>query len=61
MKKFHYVIKNEALRWARENAIAMPFCFTCFDELPHDIKKGLYKKPGQGFEAAYEQAIKVLK
>ena len=43
--------------------VGMHFCFTCFDELPHDTKRGLYKKLGQGgiFEQAYENALKELK
>lgn len=29
------------------------FCFKCFDRLPDDLKKGLYKSISQGFNAAF--------
>jgi hypothetical protein len=38
----------------------MAFCYNCFIELPKLEKSLLYKRVGQGFEQAYESAIRYL-
>jgi len=60
---YQRILNEPACQCGRRKSVGMPLCFTCFDELPHELKKGLYKKPGQGgiFEQAYEQALKELK
>lgn len=60
------------LRWYREeldsNGCAcdrqkkpgFSFCYRCNSELPSEMKKALYRKPGHGYEEAYEAACKWL-
>jgi hypothetical protein len=36
------------------------FCFKCYVRLPEDLRAGLYRKLGKGFEAAYEAAYQFL-
>jgi hypothetical protein len=33
------------------------FCWPCWDRLPAELKPGLYRTFGDGFEAAYEAAL----
>ena len=36
------------------------FCYRCFTALPHDMRRELYKRVGDGYEAAYDAAVKYL-
>lgn len=36
------------------------FCWRCYKSLPVEMQRALYKKIGNGFEAAYEEAVKFL-
>lgn len=36
------------------------FCFTCYKHLPKDMQSDLYQKIGQGYEEAYDEAVKWL-
>ena len=36
------------------------FCYTCFKMLPQDLQVDLYSRFGQGYEEAYEAAVKYL-
>jgi hypothetical protein len=33
------------------------FCYDCYFSLPKDLKNGLYRKIGQGFEEAVDEAL----
>ncbi len=37
------------------------FCYNCYTSLPNDHQKPLYKRFGNGYEEAYEEATKWLK
>lgn len=37
------------------------FCLTCYRALPHGEQVALYKRVGNGYEEAYEAAVKTLK
>jgi hypothetical protein len=41
----------------REKRRQMAFCGLCFHLLPEEMQKALYRKVGQGFEAAYVRAV----
>lgn len=36
------------------------FCFTCFKTLPKELRGGLYDPIGDGYEDAYEEAVRYL-
>lgn len=36
------------------------FCYVCFKSLPDDIQKALYRRIGDGYEEAREEAEKFL-
>jgi len=36
------------------------FCYRCYVRLPADMRRDLYKRIGDGYEAAYEEAVKWL-
>jgi len=60
--------KNDYVRILQSNECACDrgkqsgkaFCFRCFKALPGDMQRALYKRVGQGFEEAYEEAVKWL-
>jgi len=37
------------------------FCYSCYKNLPDDMQKALYKRFGQGYGEAYEDAVGWLK
>jgi len=43
--------------WKREK---MTFCYVCFKSLPSHIQKALYKRIGDGYEEAREEAAAFL-
>ena len=36
------------------------FCYHCYQSLPNDMKKALYRKVNEGYIEAYEEAVKYL-
>ncbi len=36
------------------------FCGSCYAQLTDELRRGLWRKIGRGFEAAYEAAVKFL-
>ena len=36
------------------------FCYTCYRKLPHDMKRALYRRLHEGYEAAYDAAYAYL-
>lgn len=58
---YQRVLKDPLCICGRVKRSGMSFCYQCFDELPYLMKRELYKKPGYGFEQAYEQAVKELR
>lgn len=39
----------------------MVFCRACYSRLPKPLQASLYRRYGHGFEAAYHEAIRILK
>jgi len=44
----------------REKKHGYAFCYDCYKQLPPEMQKALYQLVGQGFEGAYEDAVKWL-
>jgi len=36
------------------------FCYSCYKKLPHDLQIDLYNRMGDGYEQAYDAAVKWL-
>lgn len=36
------------------------FCYRCYSALPGDMQKALYRRIGDGYEEAFEEAVKYL-
>ena len=36
------------------------FCYSCYTDLPLDMRSALYRKLGSGYEDAYDAAVKYL-
>lgn len=54
------VIKSEECQCGKSKRIGTAFCYLCYSNLPKDMKDDLWKKIGNGFEEAYEEAHKEL-
>jgi len=52
--------KSEECFCGRNKKSRMAFCYGCYKSLPHDMQKALYQRMGNGFEEAYEEAVKWL-
>lgn len=55
------ILIDPSCQCGRKKNDNMGLCFICFDSLSPEVKRGLYKKVGHGFEQAYESALKELK
>ena len=44
----------------REKKHGYAFCYRCYNQLPPEMQKALYRLVGKGFEGAYEEAVKWL-
>ena len=44
----------------RDKKIGFAFCYKCYSSLPNDIQRELYRKMGEGFEEAVDEAVKYL-
>ena len=44
----------------RPKALKMAFCANCFKSLPYELRQALYRRFGEGFEAAYDGALGFL-
>jgi len=59
---FFYVgeLESEGCFCGRNKKSGKAFCYRCFAELPHDMRRALYKRIGDGYEAAYDAAVNYL-
>jgi hypothetical protein len=53
-------LKSEECACSRAKKSGFSFCYKCYEQLPFDMKKALYRQVGNGYEAAYEAAYKWL-
>lgn len=54
------VLKGEECQCGRYKQPGYALCFRCYRELPGDLKRALYRRMGEGFEAAYDEAVSYL-
>lgn len=60
-RKFYIeVLKSEECQCERWKRQKMAFCWHCYKQLPQDMQRALYRRIGDGFEEAYEDAVKWL-
>jgi hypothetical protein len=50
-------LKSEECLCGRVKKPGNSFCFRCYKELPADMQKALYRKMGDGYEEAFEEAV----
>uniref|UniRef100_A0A6M3ITE3 Uncharacterized protein n=1 Tax=viral metagenome TaxID=1070528 RepID=A0A6M3ITE3_9ZZZZ len=53
-------LKSEQCLCERSKKPMFSFCYRCYKALPADMQKGLYLQIGDGYEEAYEEAVKYL-
>jgi len=52
--------ESEECQCGRSKRPTNAFCFMCYSSLPSDMQKALWQKIGDGFEQAYDEALKYL-
>lgn len=60
-KFYKQVLASNECQCGEKKKPGWALCWSCFQSLPQEVKKGLYQKVGAGFEQAYELAIVELK
>ena len=53
-------LKSEECQCERRKQPGRAVCFKCWQRLPQDLQRALYKHIGNGFEQAYEEAYRFL-
>lgn len=53
-------LKSGQCRCGHAKQTGMAFCFRCWQQLPENIRRALYKRVGDGFEAAFAAACQFL-
>ena len=53
-------LKSEECQCGEWKRSGMSFCYKCYVSLPRLVQKALYTSFGQGYEEAYDEAIKYL-
>ncbi len=55
------ILKSGQCRCGGSKQTGMAFCYRCWLKLPQNVRHALYRKIGNGFEAAYDVACQFLK
>jgi hypothetical protein len=53
-------LRSQECQCGKTKGSGKSFCYGCWRRLPDDIQKRLYQRIGQGYEDAYEDAVKHL-
>lgn len=53
-------LKSEECQCGRPKQRGRSVCFKCWQKLPDDLRRALYRKIGAGYEAAYDDACRFL-
>jgi len=53
-------LAGSACRCGRVKRPRQTFCSRCFQRLPPALKRALYRRIGEGYEAAYQAAVASL-
>lgn len=72
----HAIVRHEDTRKCRDPYLAallsnecqcsrtknghLSFCYKCYARLPRDLQVRLYRRMGEGYEEAYDEAVKFL-
>ena len=54
-------LKEAQCRCGHPKQTGMAFCFGCWQQLPVQIRRALYRPAGPGFMAAYDGAVSCLR
>lgn len=54
------LMSDECLCGVRDKYPKRSFCYRCYSALPRDLRDGLYRRIGGGYEEAFEEAHKYL-
>jgi hypothetical protein len=54
-------LSGEECRCGAGKKPAQSFCFACYDRLPRDMARAMYRRIGSGYESAYRDAVDYLK
>ncbi len=50
-------LRSEQCQCGRGKKSGKSFCYSCWKRLPEDLQRALYRRIGEGYEAAYERAV----
>ena len=53
-------LRSAECQCGKGKRVGMSLCYDCYTSLPADMKSDLWKGIGNGYEAAYEAAVKHL-
>lgn len=53
-------LRSEECQCSRPKKPNYSFCYHCYFQLPKDMRRDLYQKLGEGYEAAYDEAVTFL-
>lgn len=60
-RKFYYdELMGEGCQCGRAKRKKMSLCYKCYKSLPRHMQQDLYQLLGQGYEEAYDEAVKWL-
>lgn len=54
-------LKGEECQCGKYKKSGNSFCYGCYSSLPNNLQRSLYRRFGNGYEEAYEEAIEHLK
>ncbi len=60
LKFYIDLLKSEECLCGRTKQARKAVCWSCWKALPQEHQKALYRRIGQGFEEAYEEAVQWL-
>jgi len=50
-------LRSEQCQCGRPKKPGRSFCYWCYSSLPREMQRDLYQSIGDGYEAAYEEAV----
>jgi hypothetical protein len=58
---FYYKeLRSDGCFCGKEKKPGFSFCYPCYSELPEELRSNLWLKMGEGYEEAYDEAMKFL-
>lgn len=53
-------LESEECQCGKPKKSGYSFCYGCYSSLPFEMQQALWKRIGQGYEEAYEEAVQFL-